>query len=426
MLFLATEDLMAEVKGAMSRPITADLKAQHQEVKSSIESACHLGELTCGVAAQHAERSRILSVTGSSAEIMITGAMVNELSFWAWIMGATSYKEVTAAAKALAYDEEIETVSLRVGSGGGTVEGMIACSESLQVLRDSGKLKVAYVDGVCASAAYGLATKAEKIIAVSAGEIIGSVGAMTYRVKNNNVEELAIRGDNSQNKNADAFTEAGLKIVKEEVNDFESMYLNMCAGGRGVSVETVKANYGNGKVMSAQRALECGMIDAIASQAVNDGGQTAGITAEKQTNLTAQGETEHQLTAKSGEIMNKAELKAKHPELYAEIKAEGKSEGIEAGKKAEQERVSAFTELGEASGDHELAMACIKDGTEHSAAINAKFMASQMKNMNLKAMADDNVNTDDVKPEAPQAKSEDEALDDATIAAFNGQKMETF
>ena len=415
MLFLATDDLMAEVRDAMNKPVTAELKAQHEEVKSKIHAACNLGELTCGVSSQHAENSRILSVTGSSAEIMITGAMVNELSFWAWIMGATSYKEVTAAAKALAADDEISEVSMRIGSGGGTVEGMIACADALKVLRQSGKLKVAYVDGLCASAAYGLGAQAETMVAMSAGEIIGSVGAMTYRVKCNDVEELAIRGENSQDKNADAFTESGYKVVKEEVNDFEDMYLQMVAEGRGVPVETVKANYGNGKIMSARNALKSGMIDSIASQS---GTALAGT----QTNLTAQGETEHQPTANSEEIMNKAELQAKHPELYAEIK----NEGIQAGKTQEQERVSAFAELGEAAGASELAMAFIKDGTEHSASINAKFMAAQMKNQSLSALAADNVDTDGVKPEAPAAKTDDEKLDEDTIAAFGAQKMETF
>ncbi|AUR86587.1 peptidase S49 [Vibrio phage 1.087.A._10N.261.45.F9] len=415
MLFLATDDLMAEVRGAMNKPVTAELKAQHEEVKSKIKAACNIGELACGVSSQHAENSRILSVTGSSAEIMITGAMVNELSFWAWIMGATSYKEITAAAKALAADDEIQEVSLRIGSGGGTVEGMIACADALKVLRQSGKLKVAYVDGLCASAAYGLGAQAETMVAMSAGEIIGSVGAMTYRVKYNDVEELAIRGENSQDKNADAFTESGYKVVKEEVNDFEDMYLQMVAEGRGVPIETVKANYGNGKIMSARNALKSGMIDSIASQS---GTALAG----SQTNLTAQGETEHQPTANSEEIMNKAELQAKHPELYAEIK----NEGIQAGKTQEQERVSAFAELGEAAGANELAMACIKDGTEHSASINAKFMAAQMKNQSLSALAADNVDTDGIKPEAPEAKTDDEKLDEATIAAFGAQKMETF
>lgn len=415
MLFLATDDLMAEVKGAMNRPVTAELKAQHEQLKTQITNACKLGELTCGVAVQHSEQSRVLSVTGSSAEITISGALVKELTFWAWIMGATTYAEISSAAEALAADDDVQDVVLRIGSGGGTVEGMIACSNALQALRDKGKLKATYIDGVCGSAAYGLGAQAETMIALSAGEIVGSVGAMTYRVKYNDMEELAIRGDNSQDKNADAFTESGYKVVKEEVNDFEDMYLNMVAKGRGVPVETVKANYGNGKIMSAQRALDCGMIDSIASQS----GTATGAT---MTNLTAQGETEQKPTANSEDIMDKAELQAKHPELYASLK----SEFTAAGKKEEQERVSAFAELGEASGANDLAMAFIKDGTEHSAAVNAKFMAAQMKNNALGAMGADNIDTGDVDQEAPAAKTDDEVLDEETIKAFGAQKMEMF
>ena len=48
----------------------------------------------------------------------------------------------------------------------------------------------------------------------------------------------------------------------------------------------------------------------------------------------------------------------------------------------------------------QLAMACIKDGTEHSASINAKFMASQMKSLKLNAMCDDNVDAEGITPDS--------------------------
>ena len=41
-------------------------------------------------------------------------------------------------------------------------------------------------------------------------------------------------------------------------------------------------------------------------------------------------------------------------------------------------------------------MAMIQDGTEHSAAINAKFAAFQMKTNKLEAMGADNVDVDNV------------------------------
>ncbi|WP_033032593.1 hypothetical protein, partial [Pseudoalteromonas fuliginea] len=117
-------------------------------------------------------------------------------------------------------------------------------------------------------------------------------------------------------KRPDASTEEGVAQIRAELDAYEDLFIEAIAAGRGTNTDDIKANYEQGSVTTARNALKSGMIDAIASQS---GSALAGT----QTNLTAQGETEHQLTANSEEIMNKAELQAKHPELYAEIKNEG-------------------------------------------------------------------------------------------------------
>ena len=71
-------------------------------------------------------------------------------------------------------------------------------------------------------------------------------------------------------------------------------------------------------------------------------------------------------------------------------------------------------------------MACIKDGSEPSPTLTMRFASAQAKNNNLSALAADNVDTDNIVPKAPAAKSEEEQLDDATIAAFGANKMETY
>ena len=67
-------------------------------------------------------------------------------------------------------------------------------------------------------------------------------------------------------------------------------------------------------------------------------------------------------------------LKAEHPALVAQIEAEG----VEKGVSQERERVSAHITMGDASGDMKLAISCISEGVEHTAATNAKYMAAQM------------------------------------------------
>lgn len=74
---------------------------------------------------------------------------------------------------------------------------------------------------------------------------------------------------------------------------------------------------------------------------------------------------------KEKKTMNITQLKAEHPEVFAEA--------VSIGVTQERERVSAHLTMGEASGDMSLALTSINNGDEMSASINAKYMAAHMK-----------------------------------------------
>jgi len=88
-------------------------------------------------------------------------------------------------------------------------------------------------------------------------------------------------------------------------------------------------------------------------------------------------------STKGDEIMKISELKARHPELFAEV--------VGLGVNQERERVAAHLTMGEASGDMELAVASINEGAEMSATINAKYMAAHMKRKESNDRQDENV-----------------------------------
>ena len=393
-MYLASNDVIRQVRSFDMNAISADMRTKYE----------------AGIAQDGQSNSRVLSVSGNVATIGISGVLTHSYGFMTWLMGGTAYTDIMAAMQMAELDPEITDIRIKMNSGGGQVSGLFDLIAQMQSMKTP---MTCEVSGMCCSAAYAIASQCESIITASEGEGIGSIGIVVEAYIDENVK--SITSTNAPNKRPDASTEEGVAQIRAELDAYEDLFIEAIAAGRGTNTADIKANYGQGSVTTARNALKSGMIDAIASQS----GSALGGTA---TNLTAQGETEHQPTANSEEIMNKAELQAKHPELYAEIK----NEGIQAGKTQEQERVSAFAELGEASGAGELAMACIKDGTEHSASINAKFMAAQMKNNSLSALAADNVDTDGVKPKAPEAKTEEELLDEQTIAAFGANKMETY
>ena len=393
-MYLASNDVIRQVRSFDMNAISADMRTKYE----------------AGIAQDGQANSRILSVSGNVATIAVAGVLTHSYGFMTWLMGGTAYTDIMAAMQMAELDPEITDIRVKMNSGGGQVSGLFDLIAQMQSMKTP---MICEVSGMCCSAAYAIASQCDSIITASEGEGIGSIGIVVEAYIDENVK--SITSTNAPNKRPDASTEEGVAQIRAELDAYEDLFMEAIASGRDTTTDDIKKNYGQGSVTTARNALKSGMIDSIASQS---GTALAGT----QTNLTAQGETEHQPTANSEEIMNKAELQAKHPELYAEIK----NEGIQAGKTQEQERVSAFAELGEAAGASELAMACIKDGTEHSASINAKFMAAQMKNQSLSALAADNVDTDGVKPEAPAAKTDDEKLDEATIAAFGAQKMETF
>ena len=268
---------------------------------------------------------------------------------------------------------------------------------------------------MCCSAAYAIASQCDSIITASEGEGIGSIGIVVDCCIDDSY--VSITSSNAPNKRPDVATEEGVNQIRKELDAYEELFIEAIASGRSTTTEEVIKKYGQGSVTTARNALKYGMIDSIASKITSNELESS----LSQTALADAGRNKK--PAESEGIMNKEELQAKHPEIYAEIKAEGFKEG----KTKEQERVSAFAEIGEASGAMELAMACIKDGTEHSAAVNTKFIAAQMKKQSLANLCEDNIDTSNVNPNAPvNAKSEQEKLDDETIAAFSGKQMETF
>jgi ATP-dependent protease ClpP protease subunit len=135
------------------------------------------------------------------------------------------------------------------------------------------------------------------------------------------------------------------------------------------------------------------------------GGNAGGVSLQNQ----ATEKLEVSLPAGSeGEKMNKDELKAKYPELYAAIFAEGK----EAGEKSERERVEAHLKLGEDSGNMKIAAQFIREGeTIMGNKVQAAYLSARMNSGAINARNEDN------PPPINGAGSSGGAADDAAMEA---------
>lgn len=213
----------------------------------------------------------ILSVTGDTATISITGTLTKQQSVIAWLLGlgGTTYSDILGAIERVSADDSVKRVTLAIDSPGGDISGLDDVWIALRALGEKKEL-VADNRGLMASAAYWIASAASRITAVSPVVLTGSIGV--YAVIRGNSDEKLIRivSKNAPNKNPDPGTDGGRDIYQAQIDAMERVFIQRVAEGRGVSTEKVIRDYGQGAVLVAvdpdktkNSASSVGMIDAV-------------------------------------------------------------------------------------------------------------------------------------------------------------------
>lgn len=123
------------------------------------------------------------------AFIEVVGPLTYKPTGMEMFCGGTSYTAVLEAMHE-AIEENAHTVVLSTDSGGGEAYSMIQTSSELRRLADEANIKlITYVDGMAASAAYGLAVAAHEII-VNPDAEVGSIGVVVRLINDSKALEM--------------------------------------------------------------------------------------------------------------------------------------------------------------------------------------------------------------------------------------------
>lgn len=155
-----------------------------------------------------------------------------------------------------AVDSEVKAIVLDFDCQGGSVHGI---DKVLAAVKESKKPVLAVVTGVCASAAYWIASACNHIVAFEDTEI-GSIGtmALTPELPPMRVSQFSTR-KNAQDEAVDEIVDAA--CVR---------FLKTVAANRGFAEEdpmAISQRVGEGKMMTALEALDRGLIDQILAAA---------------------------------------------------------------------------------------------------------------------------------------------------------------
>lgn len=230
----------------------------------------------------------------------------------------TEYGFIQAALVAAAADPAVREIALDVNSPGGYINGL---DETAQMIAGVGKPTTAYLGSMAASAAYWLASQADRVVALSPASQVGSIGVAMEEYDEDaalaaeGVTHRVYTSTDAPDKRPDTKTPEGRAKVVAELDALHGVFVRRVAEGRGVSTETVNKDFGRGGVLIAERALEVGMVDEVRGSHIARRDNTPPGVAGSQ----AAGPGKNKEVSK----MTIDQIKAEAPEAAAALRDEG-------------------------------------------------------------------------------------------------------
>jgi len=209
---------------------------------------------------------------GGVALIPVRGVIAPHMNLLSEMSGGTDFDSLTRALHAAAA-ERPKAIVLDVDSPGGNVAG--ATEFAREVLKVRAQVPViAQVSHLMGSAAYWFGACATEIVA-SPSSLVGAVGVYTIyddvskALEAEGVTRHVIAAGEFKGEGVDGGPLSAEARTHREaiVGKYYASFLKDVAAGRGVSVDTVRATYGKGRVLDVDGALQAGMITRVGTLA---------------------------------------------------------------------------------------------------------------------------------------------------------------
>lgn len=203
-------------------------------------------------------------------------------------LNATGYDEIAEAANKAAVSPK-RAILLQVNSGGGMVDGIDIALDAIRAAAGK-KTVIAYVDGLCASAAYWLASQADTIHATRFSEV-GSIGAFSvmydYSGMYGDAGIRAVVSRSGDQKGAgvigDEITDRMKDVQDEAIAGIARMFINDVLASRP---DVIPSEVSSGRTWLAEQAKDLKLIDGVVKSTRDITVSVKGIAAQEPQNKT--------------------------------------------------------------------------------------------------------------------------------------------
>lgn len=219
-------------------------------------------------ARQERGEARHSSRNGSVGVLALHGPIFPRANLMTDLSGATDLSQWAQEFRAMVADESVAGILLDIDSPGGLSDMVDEMATEIREARDKKPIH-AIANAAANSAAYYLASQATKMFSTPSGQV-GSIGTYLVHTDDSKLQDMKgqkqtiIKAGRFKAVMAEPLTGEARQYLEDFVNDTNDGFISAVALGRRTTEDDVRANYGEGGVVSPKRALSAGMIDGIA------------------------------------------------------------------------------------------------------------------------------------------------------------------
>lgn len=285
------------------------------------------------------------AVKGTDVAIIpIIGPIIPRATAFSRVCGITDLDMLHSQFEQAINDDEVGKILFYFDSPGGHATGINEFSDRIFEARGQKPIE-GYVGGTSASASFWISSSVDRL-AMDATARVGSVGVVVAMPKNDG-SYVEIVNSNSPRKRLDPEKADDKAEVVRYLDSMAEVFFEKLSRNFGIDdVAYVKENFGKGGIRVGSDAVKYRMAHEVSSLqkvvsrlAAMDTSKNSQIMAVVEDEIHAAddlGESQNEFD--EGGTMTKAELKEKHPDLYALIEAEARSGMVESSQLAASEQ----------------------------------------------------------------------------------------
>ena len=281
------------------------------------------------------ENTRTVRIQNGVAIIPVSGIITGQMNFLTYVLGGTALDILAKDFRTSLENKDVQAIVLDFDSPGGVAVGPAEMADVIFNARGN-KPIISYVGRNCCSAAYWLASAADKIVAHPSA-LLGSIGVVTTVPVQEQADESGTKcyeivSSNAKAKRPDPRTEDGIKIIKAELDALEAQFIGSIAQFRKISEEKIRNNFGGGGVVIGHEALQRGMVDKLGSLESVLASLT--VTSKNERNITMD---KTKIETSAAPEITASYIQSQYPEVAKALADEAYNQGIADGKNATEE-----------------------------------------------------------------------------------------